>query len=88
VEEVTQDARPSESEALSVNRRTEPQVIVDRVERNLDKPGRMLSLAGLPVVRATSLSHGYAVGFMTSPAARARFGLPALRISSYDVKWT
>jgi hypothetical protein len=30
--------------------------------------------------------HGYAVGYMTSPAARARFGLPALQRSSFDVK--
>ena len=40
------------------------------------RAGPMSPLSGLPVVRAAFLSHGYAVGYMTSPAARARFGLP------------
>ena len=40
------------------------------------KVGRMSPLSGLPIVTAALLSHGYAVGYMTSPAVRARLGLP------------
>ena len=38
-EEVLQDARPSERRSLSARQAAEPQVIVHRVERNLDKGG-------------------------------------------------
>jgi hypothetical protein len=46
----------------------------------------MSPLEGLPVVKAAFLSHGYAVGYTTSPAARARFGLRAPQSSSFEVK--
>ena len=38
-EEVLHDARPSERRSLSASQAAEPQVIVDRTARNLDKPG-------------------------------------------------
>jgi hypothetical protein len=46
----------------------------------------MSPLPGLPFITPAFLPHGYAVGYMTSPAARARFGLPALQSSSFEVK--
>ena len=38
-EEFTQEASPSERRSLSASQAAEPQVIVERVGRNLDKPG-------------------------------------------------
>ena len=46
----------------------------------------MSPLPGLAVVLAAFLSHGYAVGYTTTPATRARFGVPALQASPFDVK--
>jgi len=39
VEEVVQDARPSERRSLSASQAAEPQVVVNRIDRNLGKPG-------------------------------------------------
>ena len=50
------------------------------------RAGQTSPLPGLPVVTAAFLPHGYTVGYRTSPAARARFGLPALQNASLDVK--
>jgi hydrogenase maturation protein HypF len=39
VEEVVQGARPSERRSLSANQAAEPQVVVNRIDRNLGRPG-------------------------------------------------
>jgi hypothetical protein len=38
-EEVLQEPRPSERRSLSASQAAEPQVVIDSVERNLDRPG-------------------------------------------------
>jgi hypothetical protein len=43
-EEVTQRTCPSERRSLSASQAAEPQVIVDRIEPNLDKPGQAVPL--------------------------------------------
>ena len=43
-EEVLQEARPSERQSLSAYQAAEPLVIIDTIERNLDKPGQALPL--------------------------------------------
>ena len=53
-EEVLQGARPSERRSLSARQAAEPQVIADRIERNLDKPD-FTSPFGEPVARSLVL---------------------------------
>ena len=77
VEEVTQNARPSERRSLSTSQAAEPQVVVDRVERNLEEPDFTSPGAGgraqEPVLALTVAVFSSATTFIPSPARRRFF---------------